>query len=347
MRIKVNPKSLSTGEAVVITQFVGFGDLLYHTPTLRIMSRIYKGVDVWCFNPEPFYNNPYINKVFKLDKDLNLYPQDFYFNFIFHASAAHNPFIESIYPSNVYSPEYYSLALIHSSLPNEEKHLTFNWLPKDIVSVKTKAPVFNQNKIITVINPAIGWPSRTLPYDYYKKLIDVITSLGDIVILTGKEINPKSFIPTLDDNNVLQKNENKSLYPLDEFLQYENVVDLTNKLSFAECAALYSLADIAINTENGNMVISGTHDNCWNLYIPTLTAPQYRIPYRHGSQEYRTTIVHNDAKYYPGSDFKQLRQGYDYVKAEVQLPHIDKIIEAYKDCRETIVARKIYEVKNG
>ena len=339
-KIRVMPESL--GEAVVITPFVGFGDLLYHTPVFRILAKLYKGVDVWCFNPEPLFNNPDINKVFKIgDDDFATLPTDFYFDFIFHASGKHNFFIESLYTSTVHTTEYYSLAFLHSSLPNEEKHLTLNWSPEDEVSVRKKTNnVFTQNKFVAIVNPAIGWPSRTLPYEYYRRLIEAIAGDGDIVVLVGKEINPQSFLPNIassEKNSGLLKTEKKSMYCVDEFLANKNVIDLTNKLSLAECAALYSLADIAVNTENGNMVISGTNDRCWNLYIPTLTAPQYRIPYRRGSQSYRTTVVHNDLKYYPGSDFRQIRGGYDYIATKVELPSVETIIEAYRNCRETIL----------
>ena len=123
-------------------------------------------------------------------------------------------------------------------------------------------------------------------------------------------------------------------------MTYPNVIDLTNKLTLAECAAMYSLCDIAVNTENGNMVISGTNDRCWNLFIPTLTAPNYRAPYRQGSQSYRTTIVHNKDKFYPGSDFNQLRCGYDYINIPIQLPSIESIIENYMEVRDTILSEK-------
>jgi hypothetical protein len=343
MKIKVSSHT-GLGGAVLITPFVGFGDLLYHTPTLRILSRIYKGVDVWCFNPEPFMGNPYINKLFKFDAQVNTFPHEFYFDFISELSSENNFYIKNIYPSNIYSPEYYSLAVLHCALPNDEKHLTYNWSQKDIVSAKIKSGgAFSSTKITTVINPSVGWPSRTLPLEYYREMVAKITEMGDVVLLVGKEVNPLTFLPTDTKENVcvtLKKNEIKSMHPIDQLLINNSVIDLTNKLSLPECAALYSLSDIAINTENGNMVISGTNDHCWNLYIPTLTAPQYRVPYRKGSQEYRTTIVYNKDRFYPGSDFAQLRGGYDYVRTEVQLPTIESILDSYKECREIILKEK-------
>lgn len=342
-KIKINAKELVTGEAVIITPFVGFGDLLYHTPVIRILSRVYHGVDIWGFNQEPFFNNPYVHKLFKIDHDtVGVHPVEFYFDFTFEVSGDSNVFVKNLYPSNVYSPEYFSLAIIHCNLPDNEKHLTYNWLPSDITSVrvKSKGALSSKDKIITTVNPAIGWPSRTLPFEYYRVLIEKITALGDIVILTGKEVNPQRFMPThsrKEIDPVFKKNETKGLYTIEDLMINENVIDLTNQLTLGECAALYSLTDIALNTENGNMVISGTNDHCWNLYIPTLTAPEYRAPYRKGSQSYRTTIVYNKNRHYPGSDFKQLRNGYDYINVAIELPSIEDIFEKYCETREHIL----------
>jgi hypothetical protein len=238
MKKKINLHT-GLGEFIIITPFIGFGDLLYHTPVLRIMSRIYKGVDIWCFNTEPFLNNPHVNKLFKIDSDtVNTVPHEFYFDFISEVSADKNVFIKNLYPSNVYSPEYFSLSIIHSSLPDSEKHLTYNWTKKDEVSAKVKArgALSQRDKLIVAVNPALGWPSRTLPYEYYRILIDKILSLDDIVVLVGKDVSPKKFMPsqaTKEVNPVFQKNETKSLYDFDDLVDHDNVVDLTNKLTLA------------------------------------------------------------------------------------------------------------------
>jgi len=109
-----------------------------------------------------------------------------------------------------------------------------------------------------------------------------------------------------------------------------------------QLAALYSKAAMAINTENGNMVISCTNDSCWNLYIPSLTAPEFRLPFRKGSQFYKTTIVPNTDDYYPTYNrklFKKILSGdpvMDLETAEVLWPTVDEIYKSYKITRREI-----------
>ncbi len=56
--------------ALLITTWEGYGDLVYHTPTIRTFSKYFKHLDVWCRRSEPFLNNPYI-------RNLQTYKDDF------------------------------------------------------------------------------------------------------------------------------------------------------------------------------------------------------------------------------------------------------------------------------
>jgi hypothetical protein len=330
------------GEALLVIPYLGYGDILYHTPLIRILSRIYKGLDVWTFNTEPLLNNPYIKNLWHITNDkAPLDPWDFYFEKIF-MTGVNNSRLTELYPSNFYTPEYFTAATIHSCLTDDEKHLTLNWKETDYFKeIVNQINTYRKytGELVVAINPSIGWPSRTLPFDYYKEIIRRITGAGDLVVLIGKEINPGNLAEGIISD--VSINERKSLYPTEELLG-ERVLDLTNKLTLEECAAVYSICDIALNTENGNMVISGCNENCWNLYIPMLTAPEFRIPWRKGSQGYRTYVVHNDEKYYPGSDYRQLRGGYDYIKAKSLLPSIEQIWEGYLNVRDLIWDRRDY-----
>jgi len=328
------------GEALLIVPYLGYGDILYHTPLIRILSAIYKGLDVWTFNTEPLIGNPYIKNLWHITSDkAPLDPWDFYFEKIF-MTGVNNQRLQEYYPSNFYTPEYLTAATIHSLLTDNEKHLTLNW--KETAYFKEIANEINSlrnGELVVAINPSIGWPSRTLPYEYYKEIIKWITGAGDLVVLVGKEISPSNLAKGIQKE--VKTNEQKSLYPTEKLLG-DRVLDLTNKLTLEECAAVYSICDIALNTENGNMVISGCNENCWNLYIPTLTAPEFRIPWRKGSQGYRTYVIHNDQKYYPGSDYKQLRGGYDYIKAKSLLPSIEQIWKGYLNVRHLIWGGRNY-----
>ena len=329
--------STKFGEVLVYTPFIGFGDLLYHTPLFRMLTKIYNGVDVWTFNPEPFLHNPDIINIFLLHTENDSNPTDFYHDKIFHIAPARNQMYKELFQSNMHMVDYYTLGTCGLMLRDFEKYLTINWLPEHVTRVHTLLAehglVMTPEEGIAdfvVVNPACGWPSRTLPLQTYKEVISRFQEQGDKVVLVGKDINAKIFLPENGSESIatkLKRDENKTLYDTKEF---PDTIDLTNILNFHECCYLYSLAKMALNTENGNMVASCTNDYCWNLYVPSLTAPEFRLPHRQGSMFYRTYVVHNPKNYYPCSNYHLLRNGINVINVETERPTVDMIYQGYQ-----------------
>ena len=326
----------SFGEVLVYTPFIGFGDLLYHTPLFRMLNRAYNGVDVWTFNPEPLLYNPDINNIYRLTSEQDPEAFDFYYDKIFHIAPSKNQMYKQLFQSNMHMVDYYTLGTCGITLRDFEKHLSIHWLPEHETRVNELLHKNNLEKDFVIVNPAKGWPSRTLPLETYKEIITRIQEAGDKIVLVGKDVNAKIFLPEKGTESIatkLKRDEMKTLYDTNEFL---DVIDFTNILNFHECAYLASLAKLAVNTENGNMVVNTTNLKCWNLYIPSLTAPEYRLPHRQGSMYYRTYVVHNDKNYYPCSDYHLLRVGHDVIKAETIKPTVDMIYRGYQSICEAI-----------
>ncbi len=297
--------------ALLITTFEGYGDLVYHTPTIRILSKIYPHLDVWCKRPEPFLHNPYIKKLSIFDK---AWPDSTapYGNRIFHVSVDS---LATFPHCNMHTIDLVSIKALRCILRNEEKTLQTFWTPQDQTKVECLLTQHKIQKKFVVISPSITWASRTLPLAFYQQIIQQIQKEGYQVILVGKEIFYSSGVDT-----------DKTLYPAHLFPQ---TICLYNQLSFSELCYLYSLTPIAINTENGNHPISCTNDHCWNLYIPTLTAPEYRLPFRHGSQTYKTAIATNDENYYPASVYGDTGTT-SYVTMPVRLPSVERVLSVFR-----------------
>ena len=331
-------------DALLITTFAGFGDVLYQTPLIRLLKRLYDNVDVWCRNYEPLVNNPYIRSVYKMDSFFAPDPFDFYFLDIYRTTSEPGLPLIKMPQSNFHAIDFFSIGAVNLTLRPKEKDLELFWTKKDEESVRELLTV---NGLITnehpekanfiVICPAITWPSRTLPLDFYKELIHLIQTLTtDKVVIVGKDLAYTQFDPDRERENkdfdkyrIDEKEKPKQLYPISEF---PGVIDLTNRLSLHQLGALYSLSKIAVNTENGNMVVSCTNDKCWNIYIPTLTAPEYRVPYRHGSMDWKTIVVGNDDDYYPASSYGL--EPKDLVESKIKIPTVEKTFLAYLKARE-------------
>jgi len=323
------------GEALLYTPFCGYGDLLYHTPLIRVLDKIFKGVDVWTFNPEPFKHNPHIKNLMKINSEHDPEPWDFYGENVFHLSPARNPTCRHLYQANNHMVDYLTNSAMGLSLRSNEKNLVLQW--SDATRSKVWALLIQHgiaDDPFVVVNPVHGWPSRTLPLDFYQEIIQKFQDDGLKVVLVGKDVDPTDFVP--DDNTVedVIDREVKGLYPSHVF---PDVIDLTNKLSFHECCCLYSYAAVALNTENGNMVMSSTNNHCWNLYIPSLTAPEFRLPHRFGDMNYRSTVVGNGGNYYPGSDYVTLRGEIDFVNSEVVFPSVNEVWHQYVSHKDKIL----------
>lgn len=327
-------ESCKTRNALVLTSFAGFGDILYLTPTLRVLSKLYANVDVWCRNTEPFLNNPNVRNIYKLDRATRPMVYDFYFSDVYIITGEKSCSLSTMPQSNYHATDFFSIGALKIVLRDKEKNLTLVWKDanekkaRDLV--KAHGLITNESKDanFTMISPIITWKSRTLPLEFYKNLIKKIQDYGDKVVIVGKNIDYKLYDP--DDPKYpkhIKADMDKTMYDISEF---PGCIDLTNQLNLHELAALYSLSKSVINSENGNMVISCTNNNCWNIYIPTLTAPEFRIPHRLGDCYYKTIVVGNDDDYYPASNYLVT----DLMGAEIKIPSPEKVFSAYKKADE-------------
>jgi hypothetical protein len=271
---------------LVISGFVSFGDILYSTPIIRYFKRRMKATDlhVWSCNPEPLIGNPDIDELWYMTGHrLPPIPHK-YFDTVYRLKND-GPLVRGM--SRFHTIDFFSLNTLGILLRKKNKDMVLKWSVKDETKVRELLYANNvEEGNFVVISPTISWPSRTLPLEYYQELVKRIIATGVKVVLVGKDVDPAK----IWDSPHLVSSGLKGIYPIESF---PGAVDLTNKLSFHELAVLYSLASIAINTENGNMVVSCTNYNCWNVYIPSVTAPEFRLPWRKGSQRYKTVVVGN------------------------------------------------------
>ncbi len=83
MKKQKEKKSKTVSEALILNTLIGFGDCLYMTPLIKMLSEIYDGIDIWCFNEEPFLGNPHVRNIFKISNSELPTPWDFYFDNIY------------------------------------------------------------------------------------------------------------------------------------------------------------------------------------------------------------------------------------------------------------------------
>jgi ADP-heptose:LPS heptosyltransferase len=253
-------------------------------------------VDVWCKNTEPYLNNPNIDNMYIIENNNIPIPTLFYPWGHFMVGNL----LAGVSHPNSHVVDYISANLFRSVFLARDKTLDLYWTGQHVefarsalLPVKLVGGVDKVRKPVLAMSPVIGWPSRTMPLEWYVEIATRVRAFGYKVVLVGKEIDPRSIGA---DNEKLYKNENKGLYD-HEAIPHD--LCLYNKTSLHELGAVYDQCDVILTTETGHLPIAGCCNNPHIVYAGQLIHPEFRMPYRRGSQSFRSTIVHTKGEYYP------------------------------------------------
>lgn len=236
-----------------------FGDVLYSTPTLRYMSISHnQKMDLETNRPEIFINNPYVDRIYNPEKNEFL-PEDV----ISYNINGHN-FGESQKQIRVmHTVDYWSTHL-GFILKSEDKTLDFFPDPMDM-------DLPNGNYV--VINPSVTWECRTWSKENWENLVNLLSSFNIKVVVTGQKI-------------IYGQNDIKSFFNLEN----KNIIDFTNRLNLSQLWHLVNNCLAVITMAAGLLPFAGTTD-AYIIELGSATHPEYRTPFRKGSQNYKHFFV--------------------------------------------------------
>jgi ADP-heptose:LPS heptosyltransferase len=168
--------------------------------------------------------------------------------------------------------DYCSIALLKRTLPFADRQINFEVALSDYNKVFDLAGT-SDIKDFTVIHPGKHWNSKTLPSEYWQKIINNFKGKGPVAVIGKSEPgDPPDYIAgargTVD-------------------IDPEGTLDLREKLSLGELGALLSTANILISNDSAPIHLAGAFDN-WIYIIPTCKHPDHVLPYRNGSVFYKT-----------------------------------------------------------
>jgi ADP-heptose:LPS heptosyltransferase len=282
----------------ITTTFIGFGDLLYHTPIFRMLHNKGIAIDVWARNPEPFMGNHHITNLYKIVGSRIPIPTMFYpwGHFIVGNQMA------GVSHPHSHVVDYVTANVFRSVLLAEDKSLDLFWSTAQWESARELLrPALDigvhcyhvSHVPILAMSPVIGWPSRTMPVEWYAEIATRVRAQGFKVVLVGKDIDPKDIG---SDNPRLDEFELKRLHPADAI---PHDLCLYNRTTLHELAAIYDQTDVVLTTETGHLPLAGCSNRPHIVYVASLIHPEFRMPFRKGWQNYKSTILHTEGKYYP------------------------------------------------
>jgi autotransporter strand-loop-strand O-heptosyltransferase len=254
----------------------GLGDILATTPSLRKLSKAYEEkIDVVTHNAEIFKNNPYVNKIFSWNENIDEVKKGY------EDGDVHD--IIGGYQLN----HSFDIRALHA------KYLGFGLLPEEMEYdfIPDKYEDLNLPLNYICIHPAFNWESRTWPQEKWQELINSLIELGHKIVITGKSEKQPEI-----------GNWQKIKY-IFKFKENPNLIDLSEKANLSQTWHIINRAEKFITMDTGLLHLAG----CTNTEIVQLGSSinyKFRAPFRMGSQEYRYTYVGGDCDIFCASDLK-------------------------------------------
>ena len=259
------------------------GDSLCSTPVIRKLYEAYNSkIVVITKHPELFTNNPYVEKVYNSSViDLDYLNKDN--NFI-----VHNSFYEGgrknaqgvEYKHNRMDIRQYHAVKLGFMLTKDEMGL--DYIPDEY------EPIEGLPEKYVLIHPVQNWPSRTWDAEKWMKLTSELNKKGISVVSIGKDSSEVGFF-----------NVNKPIFNF----EIEVGMNLMNKTTLSQTWHLINKSLCFITMDSGLLHLAGTTD-ADIIQLGSSINPEFRAPYRHGSQEYKYHYVGGGCSLFCASDMK-------------------------------------------
>jgi Glycosyltransferase family 9 (heptosyltransferase) len=259
----------------------GLGDLISATPTIKKLYEAYeRRIVVLSKMPELFKTNPYVDKSYKISSiDIN-YFNDHYImhNSFYNVGKKNERGIE--YKHNRCDIRQYHAIHLGFMLAKDEMECFYQPI--------TPLSIENLPEKYVLIHPVTTWATRTWDAIKWMQLTEMLNSIGIAVISIGKDSSETGFF-----------NVDKPVFNF----QISNGINLMNKTSISDCWHLIDRSICFVTMDSGLMHLAGTTDSNI-IQLGSAINPEFRIPYRKGSQSYKYFYVKGPCNSFCGSNMK-------------------------------------------
>ena len=255
----------------------GLGDQICAEPIVREIRRLYPydRLVVASHWPELWEDLPYETEVVDIRRHFlpDVYtvfhtyspPEDDAWKYMTHVFA--------------HSTDFSSQIAIRRVLPPEKKTIMFRYTPRQKLNMYAKLKLFEGDLNGAIcLHPGRTWRTKTMTPEFWEEILDGIKDLGRPVVVFGKD--------------------GKDLQGLVPITIPEGVIDARNKLTLKESLALLDLSSIMISNDSAPIHLAGATD-IWIVGIFTAKHTNFVLPFRHGSQNYKTVEINERPSCWP------------------------------------------------
>jgi ADP-heptose:LPS heptosyltransferase len=255
------------------------GDTLCATPIVRKISKSYnRKVHVISKHPDLFKNSPYVDRnIPYTDEEFDRVNKEYEVMSTFDVSYKDNGVCNK---HNVMDIR--QLHAINLGFMLTKDEMTLDYIPNEDVTLPHLP-----NKYV-LIHPVQNWNSRTWPAKNWQMLTQLLNEKGISVISIGKNSSE------LGGSNV-----DKPVFDFPIKLGY----NLMNQTSLDQTWHLINNSMCFVTMDSGLLHLAGTTD-AEIIQLGSSINPEFRTPYRNGSQEYKYHYVRGGCGLNCASDMK-------------------------------------------
>lgn len=298
----------------------GLGDQVESEPVARFVRKIYPDADIHLttHHPEAFSHlEEYGIKVYSYETWKGIDDALLIMDSNPEPSMAVNALTQVLFHPTDFS----SINMIRRTLPLDEKQIK---LPLDLHAIESVLELMkdrSKDKRTIVVSPGKWWPSKTFPKVWWQEVVDRLSERL-CVVLIGKTLSDEQGYVDIE-------------CPKDGY-------DFRDYTSLEQNIALISLSKCTLSNCSSPIHLAGAFDN-WIVLIPTSKHPDHVLPWREGTQRWRTKVLYK----------RLLVDDLELRHTQFKFDTIDKIpeertIEEYLPDPEQVVAEifNIYENEN-
>lgn len=260
----------------------GLGDQIEAEPVVREICRLYPHDKIYVAShwPEIFEDLPYAKgRLIPIDIRKHFIQEDIYNIFNTYSPPED---VAWKYMTHVFSHscDFSSNLAIRRVLPPEKKNIilgyTVNHLNNMYEKLNVKKGYFND---AILIHPGRSWTTKTMSAEFWETIIYELIKDGRKIVVFGKDGKDlQGIIPIKFDT--------------------EKVLDARDKLTFKESLSMLDNSFMLISNDSAPIHMAGATD-IWIVGIYTAKHPAFVIPFRKGSQDYKSIQVQNEPKCWP------------------------------------------------
>lgn len=247
---------------ILISVSAGMGDQLCAEPAIRYTQKLYPDANIWVLTHFPRLFEHLSCPVMRYDEWNGINDAIITMQTCPDVGASEHKLSHVMF----HPIDFATMSMIKKTIPHHEKTIKLKLEANDTMEILNMLEVRKKDKPTVLVHAGKWWPSKTLPQEWWQEIVDKLSEKLTVVLI-GKTIdNQQGYLPIQTP---------------------KDGIDLRDLTTLGELLSLVSLSKCLLTNDSSPLHIAGAFDN-WIVTIPTCKHEDHILPYRNGTQYYKT-----------------------------------------------------------